>query len=273
MSFIDDIKASYRSATIVEKIIYINVALFVVTLISRNFVAEWFALKSSFDIFITQPWTLISYGFFHGNFPHVLFNLMFLYYIGNLFLNFFTTKQFINYYFLGIIAGGIAYLAMNSIGYLVGASAGLMAIIVGLATKIPTYEIRLRLIGGVKLWVIAAIYVGISILSLNGTNAGGNIAHLGGALVGFIYTKQLEKGMDIGKWFENSIGFFVNLFNQKKQKPLRTVYKNTNIKRKATPKESNAKQRKIDGILDKISKSGYESLNQEEKDFLFNSGK
>lgn len=273
MSFIDDIKASFRNATIAEKIIYINITLFIIYLFLSNFIKEWFALKPNFDTFITQPWTLITYAFFHAGFPHILLSSIFMFYLGNLFLNFFTTKQFINYYFLGIIAGGIAYLAMNPIGYLVGASAGLMAVIVGLATKIPTYEIRLRLIGGVKLWVIAAIYIGISILSLNGTNAGGNIAHLGGVLVGFIYTKQLEKGMDIGKWFENSIGFFVNLFNQKKQKPLRTVYKNNNIKRKATPKESNAKQRKIDGILDKISKSGYESLNQEEKDFLFNSGK
>ncbi len=273
MPIIDDIKAGFRNATIVEKIIYINVVLFVVSLIASNFVIEWFALNPNFDIFITQPWTLITYAFFHGNLPHILFNLIFLYYIGNLFLNFFSKKQFINYYFLGIITGGIAFLLLNRGAGLVGASAGLMAVIVGLATKIPTYEIRLRLIGGVKLWVIAAIYVGTSIIDLNGGNSGGNIAHLGGALVGFIYTKQLEKGMDIGKWFENFLNFFATIFKPKKQNPLRTVYKNNNIKRKPTHKESNAKQRRIDGILDKISKSGYESLSKDEKDFLFKAGK
>lgn len=273
MSFIDDIKNAYKQANIVEKTIYIQVALFVVSLISKTFIQDWFALKSSFDVFFTQPWTLISYGFFHSNFIHILFNLIFLYYIGNLFLNFFTVKQFLNYFLLGIVAGGVAFLLLNSNSYLVGSSAGIMAILVGLATKIPTYEIRLNLIGGVKLWVIAAIYIGISFIGLDGLNSGGNIAHLGGALIGFIYTKQLEKGNDVGRFFEKLIAFFASFFQPKKQKPLRTVYKKSNIKRKPTHKEQSEHQQKIDGILDKISKSGYETLSKEEKDFLFKAGK
>lgn len=273
MSFINDIKREYNKATIVEKIIYINVALFLIMLFAKSFSTNWFTLASSFDIFISMPWTIFTYGFFHSNFPHILFNLIFLYYIGDLFLNFFTIKQFLNYYFLGILFGGIAFLILNPGGYLIGASAGLMAVLVGIATKIPTYEIRFNLIGGVKLWIIAAIYIGISIIGLESRNSGGNMAHLGGALLGFIYTKQLEKGNDIGKLFESIIDFLTSLLKPKEKNPLRTVHKKSNIKRKPTTKESSVKQKQIDSILDKISKSGYESLNKEEKDFLFKAGK
>jgi membrane associated rhomboid family serine protease len=273
MSFINDIEREYGKATIVERIIYINVALFLIMLFAKSFSTNWFTLASSFNVFTSKPWTIFTYGFFHSNFPHILFNLIFLYYIGNLFLNFFTKKQFLNYYFLGILFGGIAFLILNPGGYLIGASAGLMAILVGVATKIPSYEIRFNLIGGVKLWIIAAIYISISIIGLESRNSGGNMAHLGGALVGFIYTKQLEKGNDIGKVLEGIIGFFINLLKPKEKNTLRTVHKKTNIKRKPTAKESNVKQKQIDSILDKISKSGYESLNKKEKDFLFKSGK
>ena len=156
---------------------------------------------------------------------------------------------------------------------LVGSSAGIMAVLVGLATKIPTYEIRFNLIGGVKLWIIAAIYVGVSLVGLDGLNSGGNIAHLGGALLGFFYTKQLQGGSDIGRFFEKFLNSIVSVFQSKKQNPLKTVHKKKNIKRKPTYKEQNVHQQKIDGILDKISKSGYESLTKEEKDFLFKAGK
>jgi len=150
MFSLDNIKAGFKRANIVEKLIYINIALFVISLFATSFTTNWFTLNSNFNSFITKPWTLISYGFFHGGFTHLLFNMIFLYYIGNLFLTFFTEKQFINYYFLGIIIGGLAFLLINPQGYLIGASTGLMAIIVGIATKIPTYEIRLSLIGSVR---------------------------------------------------------------------------------------------------------------------------
>ena len=202
----------------------------------------------------------------------MFFNLLFLYYIGDLFLSFFTPKQFLNYFILGTLVGGIFYLVLNPGSYLVGASSGIMAVLVGLATKIPTYEIRLNLIGGVKLWVIALIYILVSIAGLNGLNSGGNIAHLGGALLGFVYTKQLERGLDIGKILESIINFFTNAFKPKEKNNLKTVYKKNKIKRKPTHKESNEKQQKINRILDKISKSGYESLNKDEKNFLFKSG-
>lgn len=272
MSFIEDIKHAYKNATIAEKLIYINVLVYILTVFASSFSMHWFSLPSNFEVFTKKPWTVLTYGLLHLNFPHILFNMIFLYYIGNLFLDFFTSKQFLNYFILGTLLGGTAFLLLNTKGYLVGASAGIMAILVGLATKIPTYEIRFNLIGSVKLWVIAMVYIVISIVGLDGTNYGGNIAHLGGALLGFIYTKQLEKGSDIGKIVENSINFITNLIKPSTKSNLKTVYKNKNIKRKPTHKETNAKQQKINTILDKISKFGYESLSKEEKDFLFKSG-
>lgn len=273
MNILNDIKVAYYKANTVEKVIYIQVALFIVSLISMPFVSGWFALNPDFSVFITKPWTILSYGFFHSNFIHLVFNLIFLFYIGNLFLSFFTIKQFLNFFLMGIISGGIAFLILQAKGVLIGSSAGIMAVLVGLATKVPNYELRFNLIGGVKLWIIAGIYVLLSIFSLDGMNSGGNIAHLGGALLGFVYTKQLEKGFDVGSYFEKLINFLRSFFESKKQNPLKTVHKKNTIKRKPTSKEKSANQKKIDNILDKISKSGYETLTQEEKNFLFKSGK
>ncbi len=271
MNFIDDIKISFNKSSVAEKLIYILVLIFVFSLFG-NFIDTWFSLPSYFQNYISKPWTILTYGFLHSNFPHIFFNLIFLYYLGNLFLNFFTPKQFINYFILGTLIGGICFLILNSGSNLVGASAGIMAILVGLATKIPSYELRLNLIGGVKLWALALIYILVSISGLDGQNSGGNIAHLGGALLGFLYTKQLENGLDIGKWIDQLIDFFTNIFKPKSKSNLKTVYKNNSINRKPTHKESKQKQQQIDSILDKISKSGYDSLNKEEKDFLFKSG-
>lgn len=277
MSFTNDIKIAYNKATIAEKFIYVNVAIFFVSLFFKNFFIDWFTLKSSVENLTSQPWTLITYAFIHHNLLHILSNLIILYFIGNLFLDFYSKKQFLNLYFLGVLSGGIAFLVYyfitkNSGFPLGGASAAVTAIFLAITAKIPHYSIRLRLIGSIELWVLTAIWIVLSLLELSTANKGSSIAHLGGALVGFIYTKQLEKGMDIGNWIENIINFITNLFQQKKQSSLRTVHKKKNIKRKSTPKEINQNQQKINKILDKIGKSGYESLNKEEKDFLFKSG-
>lgn len=271
MNTVDEIKTSIYNSSTAEKLIYGLVVIFIISMFG-NFIGNWFSLSSSYQILYTKPWSIITYGFIHINFIHLFFNVIFLYYLGNLFLNFFSSKQFINYFVLGTLLGGISFLLLNPGGNLVGASAGIMAILVGLATKIPTYELRLNLIGGVKLWILALIYILVSISGLDGLNSGGNIAHLGGALIGFIYTKQLEKGIDIGKWIENLIDFIVTIFKPRSKTNLKTVYKKNNINRKPTFKESNKQQQQIDRILDKISKSGYDSLSKVEKDFLFKSG-
>ncbi len=280
-NWLDQIKDKYQTGTIVEKIIFINIALFILTYLINtfsyllkgdgNFVIEWFALSPLFDTFITRPWTLITYGFLHSGFLHILFNLIFLYYIGNIFLDFFSKKQFITYYFLGIIFGGIIYLLSynylpalkNQQTILVGASAGVIAILVGIASYIPNYALQFRFIGSIKLLYIAIGFVILDIVQIPVDNAGGHLAHLGGAIIGFLLTTYFNQGKGINLWPEN-------LFQNKKDKPLKTVYKNKTSAKNSNPEEQ---QKKIDAILDKISKSGYDTLSKEEKDFLFKAGK
>lgn len=277
MSFINDIKQAFNKANIVEKIVYINVFLFFITFLLTDFVINWFALPANFNDFLNKPWTLVSYTFIHQGLFHVLSNLLVLYYLGNLFLNFYTRKQFLNCYFSGSVFGGIVFLGYyyfidkTEAGALAGASAAVTAVFIAIATRIPRYALQLRFIGSVELWVMAAIWVVLSILQIASPEKGSAIAHLSGAIFGFMYAKQLEKGNDIGKWFESIVVFFSNVISTKKSGPLKTVYKSG--KKSAGKEVSKTKQRKINDILDKISKSGYESLSQEEKDFLFRSGK
>ena len=280
LNIFNEIKQAYYKANIVEKIIYVNVFLFLVTALFNKFIIEWLALPSSIDSFLSKPWTLITYFFLHQGLFHILSNVLVLYYLGNLFLNFHTRKQFLNFYFLGGIFGAVLFLSyyyfIDTTGALplAGASAAVTTIFIAIATKIPRYAIQLRFIGSIELWVLAAIWVSLSVLQFANPDKGTAIAHLSGALFGFIYAKQLEKGNDIGKWFESIIDYFTNFTKtntQKKKSPLKTVYKSR--KKASTNEISKTKQRKIDDILDKIGKSGYESLTQEEKNFLFRAGK
>ena len=280
----------YNQGTIVEKLIYINIGAFLLTFLlnsfgylfqsNSNLVMNWFSMPSNIDYFITRPWSIISYGFLHAGFFHILTNLLVLYYIGNLFIDYFTQKQLLSFYLFGTVFGGLLYLVsytifpalQNTNATLVGASAAVMAIFIGIATYIPNYEINIRFIGFVKLWKLAAFFVGLDLIQIPSGNAGGHLAHLGGALFGFIYMSQIRKGT-LSFTIKNP---FSSLFS--KRSNLRTVYK---AKRKKA-KTKNSKQRKsnrptnqqqIDAILDKISKSGYDSLNQEEKNLLFKQGK
>jgi len=283
MSFIDNIKRRYALGSIVEKLIYINIGVFVITLLinvlqglyrgESNFVANWFALDANLNEFILKPWGIITYGFLHAGFLHILFNCIALYFVGNLFIQYFTQKQLLNFYLLGTFFGGVLFIFSQNYfplfegrtSYLVGASAGVSAIFVGIATYIPNYRLQFPLIGGVNLWHVTAIWVGFDILGLVGANAGGNFAHLGGSLFGFLYVNYASnKEISI---FEG----FTNLF-KRKEKPLKTVYKTKN-KAKTNKVIKDENQKKIDEILDKISKSGYETLTKSEKEFLFKQGK
>ena len=281
MNFINDIKLRYKSGNIVEKLIYINFAIFLFTLFvsvfkdlyrgQMNWVLEWFSLEDSFSSLLAKPWTIITYGFLHAEFLHVLLNLITLYFIGNLFITYFTQKQLLNFYLLGTFSGGLLYIISHNYfplfdgksSILIGASAGISAIFIGITTYIPNYQLKLRFIGFVKLWNLAALWIGLDILALSGTNAGGHFAHLGGALFGFLYVNQVsDKKIKI--W-----GKIASLFKSKKH--LRTVYKSG--KKSNLNKSTSLTQQQIDGILDKISKSGYDTLSKAEKDFLFKQGR
>lgn len=285
MSFINNIKTRFYNANIVEKFISINIAILLLVYlfntlgfffqVKSNFIVDWFILPATFEGFISKPWTIITYGFVHVNFLHILMNLIALYYIGNLFINYFTAKQFITFYILGTLFGGVVFLlsynffpafandVSNSV--LLGASAGVSAIFIGLATYMPNFELKFPLIGYIKLWYIAVFWVALDVIQIPAGNAGGHLAHIGGAIFGFLYVSQASN-VKTQIWSK-----ILNFFTSKK-KPLKTVYKS----KKTTPKkEANTtyKQQKINIILEKISKSGYETLSKEEKDFLFKQGK
>jgi len=283
MSIIKDLKYRYNTGNIVEKLIYLNVALFICTLLisvlqglykgEMNFIMEWFSLDNDINTLFRKPWSILSYGFLHAGFLHILMNMIVLYFIGNLFLEYFTEKQLLNFYILGTLFGGIFFLFSQNYfplfegksTVLVGASAGISAIFIGITTYMPNYQIKLRFIGFVKLWYLAAFWIGLDVLGLIGSNAGGHFAHLGGALFGFIYVSRASN---------KEISFLNNLWGMfsSKNKKMKTVYKSS-TKRKNNVNNTNSNQVKIDAILDKISKSGYDTLTKEEKDFLFKQGK
>ena len=282
METINNLKQRFLSAGMLEKLIYVNIAVFIIGLLTisfsglygtrTSFLTEWFALPSDLDKFITRPWSLVSYGFLHAGFIHILFNCIALYFIGNLFIQYFTQKQLLNFFLLGTFFGGVLYIFSQSFfplfegenSYLVGASAGISAIFVGIATYIPNYELKFPLIGYIKLWHITAFWITLDIIGLVGANAGGSFSHIGGALFGFLY---------VNKASNKQINLFDNLstlFKRKKKSPLKTVHK-SKVKNKHSNSDLN--QQQVDQILDKISKSGYDTLTKSEKEFLFKQGK
>ncbi len=282
MSFINNIQGRFNQANIVEKFIAVNLCVFIGVFLlntlgflfqTQNSLVHWFILPATFDVFLTKPWTLITFGFIHLGFIHLLSNLIALYFIGNLFINYFTEKQFSTFYLLGTFFGGLLFMLSYNIfpafsndvsnSSLLGASAGVSAIFIGIATHIPNYQFKIPLIGYVKLWHLAAIWILLDIIQIPAGNAGGHLAHIGGALFGFLYVNQASSN-DIDLWSKLTRFF-------KKKSPLKTVYKTKGATQR-TKSNTTYKQEKIDAILDKISKSGYETLSQEEKDFLFKQG-
>ena len=275
-----DIKNKLSRLNVLEKLIVGNVVIFVIGLIFSPLLS-WLELPSEFSKFIFKPWTLITYAFTHYGFWHMAFNMLWLYFVARMFLNLFSSKMALNLYFLGAISGGILYLLFfeflpkGRLGIpLVGASASVMSLLIFLCAYMPNQEVRIFTFN-IKLWYIGAAFVALDVLRLFGENGGGYLAHLGGALLGYIYAKQLTKGKDIGKGFEKLMDGFLGFFKFKKKGPLKTVHKNKSKVGGYTKADFNAfnNQKKIDVILDKISKSGYDSLTAEEKDFLFRAGK
>ncbi|MDO6760426.1 rhomboid family intramembrane serine protease [Tamlana sp. 2_MG-2023] len=280
-TLVDDIKKKLSNLNVLEKIIAINVVVFILSFLLKPIIS-WFELPSNFNDFILNPWTIITYAFLHYDVLHILFNMLWLYFLGQMFLNLFSSKMALNIYFLGAISGGLlfvlSYTLLPSVFQgntrLLGASAAVRALLIFLCAYMPNQQMRFFTFN-IKLWYIGAFIVVLDVLGLFGTNAGGNLAHLGGALLGFVYAKQLLKGKDIGKGFESLLDTVSGWFKSSKKGPLKTVHKNKSKVGGYAKSDFNAfnNQKKIDVILDKISKSGYESLTAEEKEFLFRAGK
>lgn len=294
MSFLNEIKQNIaRSGKVTYQLIAINVAIFLFfgvlfifeKLIFRSNVIEhyyhyYLALPASLDTLMWHPWSILTYMFLHSfsNFFHIVFNMLFLYWFGLLLEEYLGRKRIIGLYLLGGIAGGVLYIISYNIfpylidqvrdAYLIGASASVMAILVGCATMLPNHTFFLLFFGPVKLKYIALIIVIFDFLSIAGYNPGGMIAHLGGALFGFLFIRRLRQGQD---WSEGLAKLFRRVGNIFRRRPVLRV-KHTNKGRKA-PAPDSPRQDEIDLILDKISRSGYESLSKEEKNKLFKASK
>ena len=285
MNILDDLKLQYKTGGMTQKLIFWNIGFFLLSLVffysfSSGIFSfpSWIALSSSITTFIFNPWTLITFNFFHVGFLHLVFNLMVLHFSGRLFSTYFTDKQLIGVYVLGGIFSGITfvltYFVFGKSSLLLGASGAIMAILIATATYAPFMLLRMPLIGIVKLWHVAFVILLIDLIQLPLANTGGHLAHLGGAFFGFIYIKLLQKGTDITKPFSALLDVFANLFKPKKKMPFKKVHRNTTKNNvNSYQKEKDITQRQIDEILDKISKSGYDSLTKVEKEFLFKAGK
>lgn len=294
MSIIDDLKLQYRTGGIPQKLIYWNVGLFAIPAILFGLLSlfgvtidylYYISLDSLPASLVWKPWSIITYAVFHSGIWHLFFNMIVLHFSMRLFTTYFNQKQLLGLYILGGIFAGLLYILsylvlpvfQNTNSTLVGASGAVMAILFATVTYNPYMEIRLMFIGRVKLWHIALVVITLDLIQLPSSNAGGHLAHLGGALFGYFFIVLLKKGTDLTNGITKIIDFFVYKTNSKKTKtPFKTVHKNYNPKTTFTESrivKKDKTQQQIDEILDKISASGYDTLSKDEKDFLFRAGK
>lgn len=287
MGISDEIKLSYQHGSYLTKLIYINIAIWiivrltaVVLLLGGNedltFI-EWLSLPASFGQFIARPWTLITYMFLHYELLHILFNLMWLYSFGRIFLEYHPPRKLLSLYIFGGICGGLFFMAaynffpyfQHSIDFsqLLGASAAVIAIVIATAVYVPNHVIHLVFIGPVKIKWIALLSVVLYLVNLTGDNAGGNFAHLGGAFWGLVYMTGLKSGYN---FFAGAERIFDNMFSwTKPKKNLKVEYKAGGYREYGYNRSKKEQQEEVNRILDKISTSGYESLSPEEKEMLF----
>jgi membrane associated rhomboid family serine protease len=289
-SVIEDIKKKFSSGNSLTKLIYINVGVFLLVQLLYVFsflfslpsltITDYFSLPANTSILAKKPWSIITYMFLHNGFMHLLFNLLWLYFGGKIFLSFFDNKKLTSTYVLGGISGAMLFIISFNLfpafenalpnAMALGASASVLAIIMAISTKSPNYIIRLFLIGNVKLKHIAVFSIALDILSIPQGNAGGHIAHLGGAFFGYLYVKQLNGGNDMASRFNKTMDYLSSILrNTPKLKQAYSRKKSDQDFRKEKMQE----QAKIDKILDKIAKSGYDGLTKQEKDILFRASK
>ena len=291
--FSGNIKNQFRSANTLERIIIVNVAVFLLFAVMKALMklfmtsldsffipSQWLAVPASISSLVFRPWTIITYMFYHEDFFHILFNMLWLFWMGKIFTEYLGNKKLFSTYILGGICGALLYIAAYNIfplfsqavnsSFALGASAGVLAITIATATLLPEYRIGILFLGPVALKYVALVTVFLDLISVSGSNAGGHIAHLGGALFGFLYIRQLKKGRDIASGFNNLIDRMASVFSGRRKMKVHRGRSKHDEDYVSTKRDI---QEKTDKILDKISKSGYGSLTKEEKEFLFNTNK
>jgi membrane associated rhomboid family serine protease len=288
MGIWDNIKKTIREGSNLTRLIYINVVVFIVISIGSIIgyllkneglavtILNLLSVPSSLNSLLLRPWTIITYMFTHKDILHILFNMLWLYWFGMIFLEYLDQKKLVAVYLLGGVSGAIVYIISFNVfpvfadivseSVAIGASASVMAIVIAAAVYVPDYQVNLLFFGRIKIKYIALlIFIFTSVMDFS-VNSGGKLAHIGGALLGYLYIIQLRQGRDIGKWINRIIDFFTTIF--KPRKKIRVTYKKP-VTDYDYRKAKADHQEKINKILDKISKAGYDSLTREEKDLLF----
>ncbi|TVQ15358.1 MAG: rhomboid family intramembrane serine protease [Bacteroidetes bacterium] len=289
-SIFSEIRDFFARGSVLSRLIGINLAIFVLVGIIRvlfflfdapsayNGIINWFGVPSNTDTLLTRPWTLFTYMFLHFDLFHIFFNMFMLYIGGRLFREFLGENRMTGTYLIGGLVGAMFFiLAYNffpvfsqdkHLAVAIGASASVLAIFIAAATYMPNYELPLIILGRIRLKYIAIFFVVIDLLSIDKGNSGGHLAHLGGALWGFVYVMLLKSGKDPGKFVSMWVRAIGTIFNPKPK--MRVEYRS---KKPVSDEEYNRhrveNQKRMDHILDKISKHGYQSLSSEEKEILF----
>ncbi len=288
MGIWDDTKKIYKNGNNLNRLIYINIAVFLIIsllaiigyLVNNEQLSEdvvkLLAVPSHLPVLLVRPWTIITYMFLHKGVWHILFNMLWLYSFGRIFLEYLDQRKLVAVYLMGGIAGAIVYIFSFNIfpafsgvvadSIAIGASASVMAIVVAISVYVPDYSVQLFLFGRIKIKYIAiGIFVLTSIMDFS-VNSGGKLAHFGGAFFGYFYAIRLRQGHDIGKGFNKILDFFATMFKPRRKlkvthRKVANEYEYNKIKAEH--------QAQINKILEKISKGGYDSLTKEEKEELF----
>ena len=286
----------FCAADIVRRLIYANVTVYIILVLIGVFsvllnqpsivmaIKSWLELPASLVALAHRPWTVLTYMFLHGSLMHILWNMFALYLFGRIFLDFFSVRHFVGVYLFGGVLGALFFVlaynvfpyfsALVNVSHLVGASAAVLAVVTAAAVRSPEYRINLLLFGSVKLSTFAIITVCISVLMLSGGNAGGNFAHLGGALAGYLFAMMLGKGYDVTDAVCRPVEWLKSLFGKawlRRAKKRKFTYSPGG--KHGSDYEHNARKKaaeaEIDAILEKIKKGGYASLSEKEKMRLF----
>ena len=290
--FISKLTDTFKRGDIIVRLIYINVAVFLaVSMVGVAFTLfnvscrGWetcLVFPASLSSFAGRPWTLLTYMFMHADVWHILFNMLWLYWFGRLALNSFSSKHLRGLYVLGgIVGAGVYMLAYNIFPYfqpqlpaahLLGASASVLAIVVASAVREPDYPVRFMFLGEIKLKYVALFVVALDLLLMTSENAGGHIAHLGGALAGWLFASGLSKGYDVTRWINWILDAF-SLHGRQRKPKMKVHFGNGRQPDYEYNTRKKEQEDEINRILDKLRKSGYGSLTSDEKKSLFDAGK
>ena len=291
----EGIKNSFKEGSYLSKLIYINLGVFLLVKIAAvlaflfgiapvegNFVLNWLTLPADPSELLFRPWTVFTYMFLHEGFLHILFNMLWLYWFGRIFLSFLDQKKLLSIYLIGGLTGAAIFVFAFNIfpvfenilpfSVALGASASVMAIVFATVSYSPNYIVNLVFLGPVKIKYIALLFILTDIIQLPDGNAGGHLAHLGGAFYGWLFISQLRKGKDISTGFNQMMDTVFSWFKSKKKMKV-THKRSRTADDKVYNKAKKQKQQDLNVILEKISKSGYDSLSKEEKEILFKSSK